>query len=160
MSSFECEKCKADVEESFDFCPECGSLFVDTECSEHTGQKAAGVCIICAVPYCKECGGNVNDKFLCVKHDNYEIYQGMARVYGSSDAAQADFVQSCLEQDGLTALVYSRKESPISIGGPDYTLFRSSGEYDGHLINEYKVMVHCQNVIRAEELINSLDLKE
>lgn len=158
LKTFECESCKSVVKESFEFCPECGSIFKKALCENHPVEEATGVCIICSLPFCSECGGNVNDKFLCEDHSGYEIYQGMARVYGTSDAAQADFVQSCLEQDGIKALLYSRKASPISLGGADYSLFRSSGEFDGHIINEIKVMVHCQNVLRAEELINELDL--
>jgi len=158
LNAFECENCKADAQESFEYCPECGSLFVSAKCDNHTSNDASGVCIICSLPFCSECGGMVNNNFLCESHSGYEIYQGMARVYGSSDAAQADFVQSCLEQDGIKALLYSRKASPISLGGTDYSLFRSSGEFDGHIINEIKVMVHCQNVPRAEELIKELDL--
>jgi len=157
-NNFECDNCKAEIEESFDFCPDCGTLFISVNCENHQSVEADGVCIICALPFCSECGGNVSEKFLCNDHFNREIYQGMARVFGTSDAVQAEYVKSCLEQAGIKSLLYSRKASPISLGGADYSLFRSSGEYDGHIINEIKVMVHCQNVLSAEELIENLDL--
>jgi len=87
----------------------------------------------------------------------YEIYEGMARVFGSSVAVQVNFAKSCLESDGLHPFVFSRKASPLSIGGPDYTLFQASGEYDGHIINEFKLMVPCQEVPRAEEQLRVLE---
>jgi len=80
----------------------------------------------------------------------------MARVYGVSDDAQARYAASCLEQQGLHAFVYLRKASPISLGGPEYTLFRASGEFDGHIINEVKVMVPLQEVLRAEGILREL----
>lgn len=35
--------------------------------------------------------------------------------------------------DEFCPFLYSRKASPISLGAPSYTLFRASGEYDGHI---------------------------
>jgi hypothetical protein len=85
------------------------------------------------------------------EHDALEIYEGMARVFGNSDAVQVEFAKSSLETVGLHPLVFSRKASPISLGGPDYTLFKASGDYDGHVINEFKLMVPCQEVEFAIE---------
>lgn len=45
-----------------------------------------------------------------------------------------------------------------SLGAPDYTLFRASGDVLGHLVNEFKVMVPAQEVLEAEEQLKSLDL--
>lgn len=83
----------------------------------------------------------------------------MARVYGVSDEVTAQYASKCLEQEGLHPILYSRKASPISLGGADYTLFRASGEYDGHIINEIKVMVPCQEVLQAERVLGKLRLK-
>ncbi len=83
----------------------------------------------------------------------------MARVYGVSDEAAAQYVRQCLEQDGLHPLLYVRRASALAGGGPDYTLFNASGEYDGHIINEVKVMVPCQEVARAEQVLKSLKAK-
>jgi hypothetical protein len=60
----------------------------------------------------------------------------------------------------LHPFLYSRKASAISIGGPDHTTFRASGEYDGHIINEVKVLVPCQEVLEAEKLLRDLEFKE
>ncbi|MFH0992397.1 MAG: hypothetical protein V1799_20545 [bacterium] len=44
------------------------------------------------------------------------------RVFGSSDAVQVEFAKGSLETAGLHPFIFSRKASPISIGGLDYTL--------------------------------------
>jgi hypothetical protein len=158
-SALTCGQCENEVEKSDEFCPNCGSLFaMNIYCNNHTSIKAEGVCIICCTPFCSECGKWKNHIFLCSIHINYEIYQGMARVFGVSDEAQAQYIASCLEQVGLHPFVFSRKTSPISLGGPEYTLFSASGEFDGHIINEIKVMVPVQEVQQAEEVVRNLGL--
>ena len=154
-----CDNCGNSVAENDDFCPNCGNLFAEElRCKKHYSQHAEGVCIICAEPYCSTCAGWINDIFLCADHEEYEIYQGMARVFGSSNETLVQYAQKCLEESGLHPFLFSRKASPISIGGPSYTLFRASGEFDGHIINELKVMVPCQEVMEAEELLRQLKI--
>jgi len=144
-----------------DFCPSCGEILAGgASCHNHENQKATGVCIICCLPLCADCCGKVSDRFLCKQHRDYEIYQGMARVFGDSDAANVSFAASCLEKAGLHPFIYSRKASPISIGGPEYTLFRASGEYGGHIVNEFKLMVPCQEVPEAERVLEELKLTQ
>ena len=156
-STYACGHCNEEVQEDDDFCPSCGEVLIDDAmCHAHPKQPAAGVCIICTRPCCWECGSRVGDRFLCHQHAGYEIYEGMARVFGISDAVQIELAKSSLEKEGMHPFVYSRKASPLSIGGPDYTLFRASGEYDGHIINEYKLMVPCQEVEQAERLLKAL----
>lgn len=154
-----CPKCNNAIGDVDEFCSDCGTVFGEgVRCKNHPLKEAHGACIICCEPLCQECGNRTNGIFLCNAHCNYEIYQGMARVLGASDAAEVEFGKSCLEQEGLHPFVYSRKASPISMGSPEYTLFRASGEYDGHIINEYKLMVPCQEVKKAERLLQKLEL--
>lgn len=155
---FTCSNCGSQVKGDDDFCPDCGTLFRDdVYCINHKNVKAAGACIICCEPFCKNCGLFVNDiRFLCDEHSNYEIYEGMARIFGSSDSMEVEFYKDSLEKDGFHPIIYSRKASPISLGSPDYSLFRASGEFDGHIINEYKLMVPCQEVIEAEKFLKEL----
>ncbi|NIO00795.1 MAG: hypothetical protein GTO42_01435 [Candidatus Latescibacteria bacterium] len=154
-----CPHCKSMASMSDDFCPKCGYPFKEEIfCTNHPKDAAEGACIICCSGYCSICGGWTSGLFLCAAHSDYEIYQGMARVYGISDAAQAQHAANCLEQAHLHPFLYSRKATQISLGGPEYTLFRSSGEYDGHIINEIKAMVPVQEVIRAEKILRDLDL--
>ncbi|MEJ2103889.1 MAG: hypothetical protein P8X47_04845 [Ignavibacteriaceae bacterium] len=82
----------------------------------------------------------------------------MARVYGSSDFAQVNYIKSCLEQESLHPFIYSRKASPMHLGGTDYSLFRASGDFNGHIINEIKLMVPCSEVLDAEKIISELEL--
>ena len=152
-----CPKCSGQVQQDDDFCVQCGELFVDhLNCSRHPAQKAAGACIVCALPFCSECGGNVHNRFLCRGHEMLEIIENMVRVFGTSDAVQAEFAKSSLETAGLHPFLFSRKASPLSIGGPDYTLYRAAGDYDGHIINEFKVMVPCQEFTEAAQQLRDL----
>ena len=154
-----CDNCELEVDEDSDFCPRCGTLFVKgVKCTNHPSRDADYVCVICSEPFCKECGTTVSGIFLCSQHDSYEIYEGMARVYGSSDVAQVNYIKGCLEQESLHPFIYSRKASPMQLGGSDYSLFRASGDFDGHIINEVKLMVPCSEVLSAEKIISELGL--
>lgn len=105
-----CGYCENKIDENDDFCPNCGCLFIDNVyCINHPETVADGVCIICCEPYCSKCGGEVNDKFLCADHAEYEIYQGMARVFGISDESQAQYIEGCLKDGGLHPFIFSRK---------------------------------------------------
>ena len=128
-------------------------------------KKDKFVCELCGADvketdtFCPDCGAIfVRNLFLCNNHDSYEIYEGMARVFGSSDELEAQYVYDSLLKNKLHPYVYYRKVSPISMGGPDYTLFRASGEYDGHIINEIKVMVPCSEVLSAEKVLREIEL--
>ena len=154
-----CNLCGNSIKGSDDFCAHCGALFGErVRCGRHSKEQALGACVICCKPQCSTCGGWLNGIFLCGEHCTYEIVEGMARVFGGSDSAQIEHAKSCLEQDGLHPFIFSRKASPISLGGPDYSLFRASGEFDGHIINEYKLMVPSQEVIKAERVLKKLKL--
>ncbi len=95
---------------------------------------------------------------LCVEHSNYEIYEGMARVYGSSDFTKVKYIEGCLDKESIETFIYSRKATNISLGGTDYSLFRPSGDFNGHLINEKKIMVPFNQVLKVEEIIKDLEI--
>ncbi|MCI0691071.1 hypothetical protein L0337_03580 [candidate division KSB1 bacterium] len=156
-----CGHCKNPITESDEFCPKCGSIFEDNVfCANHPERDAKGVCIICCEALCAECGGRVNDLFLCKRHWQYEIIEGMARVFGSNDTALLQYAKSCLEQEGLHPFLFSRKATAFAGGAPEWTLFRSAGDYNGHFINEFKVLVPCQEVIKAERVLTDLKFIE
>ena len=153
-----CEQCGHPVEADDDFCPECGSLFIDDVfCENHNSVPAEGACIICSKPYCSKCGLKTNGHFLCNHHSNYEIYEGMVRVYGILDDLAAQYATSCLEQAGLHPVIFCRDQPK---GGPRfvYSLYEAAGDFDGHVINEIKVMVPCREVTEAEEVLKSFDI--
>jgi hypothetical protein len=156
---YQCPRCKEAVQPDDDFCVHCGELFVeDVPCSLHPDRSAEGTCIICATPFCSQCGGWTQKRFLCDQHSRYEIYEDNVRVFGSSDVVQVEFAADCLVKEGLHPVIFSRKASPLSLGGVDYTLFRASGEFDGHIINELKLMVPVQEVLEAQQKLRDLEL--
>lgn len=156
-----CENCELEIEADSDFCPRCGKLYSkDLKCINHLSYDASYVCVICCEPFCKKCGTIVAGIFLCTRHEHYEIYEGMARVYGSSDVTQVNYIKECLEKESLHPFIYSRKASPMHLGGTDYSLFRASGDYNGHIINEIKLMVPCSEILEAERILRETNLLE
>ncbi len=152
-----CLNCEFIVKSADDYCPNCGVIFAEnTKCSLHKDKGAEGICLICLKPYCKQCGLFVNEVYLCSEHSAYEIIEGMARIYGSSDNLELAYYKNILEDEGLHPFLYSRKSSPLSFGNVDHTLFSSSGEYDGHLINEIKLMLPLNEVIQGEKILEPL----
>lgn len=154
--TFECSFCKNPVKQNDEFCTDCGTLFEDgIKCSVHTDKDAEGVCIICSLPFCALCGAIVHKHFLCESHSGYEIYQGMARVYGNLDDTNAQYIKSCLEQVGMHPFVFS-KTQPRGGSRLVSTLFEAHGDPYGNIVNEIKVMVPCQEVIAAEDILREL----
>ncbi len=152
----ECSNCKSHVNGDDEFCPECGTIFEDgIMCSLHKDTEASGVCTICCLPFCEECGAEINTRFLCETHSGYEIYQGMARVFGDLDDTKVQYVKTCLEQAGLHPFIYCKVQPK---GGTRlvYTLFEANGDSGGHIVNEVKVMVPCQEVVKAEDILREL----
>jgi hypothetical protein len=98
-------------------------------------------------------------RFLCNHHSSYEIYEGMVRIHGVLDDVAAQYAKARLEQAGLHPLLYCR---PQPKGGPRfvYTLYEAAGDYDGHIVNEIKVMVPTYEVAEAETVLVSLDLRQ
>ena len=155
-----CNRCDNEVQESDEFCPHCGDLFRDNiHCIYHPKQDAEGVCIICCKLLCSKCGGWINNLFLCENHNSYEIYQGMARVYGVLDDTMAQYISNCFKQQGLHPYIYYRHQ-PLRGPRQINTLYAASGDYDGHIIHEIKIMVPCHEVIEAEKILKDLKVKE
>lgn len=153
-----CDYCGSEISRDAEFCPKCGTIFIgDVSCFNHSDNEAKGVCAICHQAYCKKCGLRVNNIFLCNEHSHYEIYEGMARVFGSSDEQQINYYKSILVENKLHPFIYSRKSSPLHLGGADYSLFRASGDSNGHIINEIKLLVPCTEVLQAEKIIDELE---
>ncbi len=153
-----CDFCGNESTDDSEFCGKCGNLFInDVQCINHTERDAAGVCTICLQAYCKKCGFRVNNVFLCNEHSNYEIVEGMARVFGTPDEALVNYIKSCLENDGLHPFIYNRKATPMHLGGSDHSLFRASGDSQNVIINEIKLVVPCSEVLEAEKIIKEIE---
>jgi hypothetical protein len=113
------------------------------------------VCVICRKRCCSKCGGDVNKIFLCDKHSEYELHEGMARVYGTIDNVQAQFVTKCLEQAGCHPFLYSRKFNP-GAGMIDSWVRLGIRNYGKYPIAEMKVLVPFAEVLKAEKLVKRL----
>lgn len=153
-----CDFCGTEISDDSEFCIKCGTIFIDdVSCFNHTDDEAKGVCAICHQAYCKRCGLRVNSIFLCNEHSDYEIYEGMARIFGSSDEQQVNYYKSVLEDNSLHPFIYERKASPITPGDGGYPFFGAMGDANGKLIYEIKLMVPCSEVLLAEKIIDELE---
>ncbi len=155
-----CTRCKAALRPDETFCKNCGSLFSDAVvCFNHNSVFAAGVCVICLRAFCKKCGGDSKGPFLCNVHWEYEVQEGMARVFGSMDNVQTQYVTSCLEQAGFHPFLYSRGFNPgAGIVSSWYRVtIRNYGKYPNV---ELKVLVPFSEVIEAERILKQLNIQE
>ncbi|HMN50125.1 MAG TPA: hypothetical protein PKD67_13360 [Ignavibacteriaceae bacterium] len=154
-----CDFCGTEISKDSEFCIRCGTIFIDdVSCFNHPDDNAKGVCAICHQAYCKKCGLRVNGIFLCNEHSNYEIYEGMARVFGSSDEQKINYLKSVLEENNIHPFLYTRKSTPINLGGADYRAAANlTGNKDKNFAYEIKLLVPCSEVLQAEYIIDEID---
>jgi hypothetical protein len=153
-TELECSECHEAVVETDTFCPHCGSLFSDTiSCKEHPGVRAEGVCVICVKPCCKLCGEITHGIFLCNEHFQYEVVEGMARVHGTTDNVQSQYIAECLEEAGFHPFLYSRMFHPDS-GEPAVAMLPNISRSSR---TELKLLVPFREVIEAETFIKNLE---
>ncbi len=155
-----CDKCKLEIETDSDFCPRCGTIFIeDVKCENHPDIEAEGVCVICAKPVCNSCGIKVNNMFLCNEHDSIEIYQGLAKVYGTVDEIQIHFVKQCLEDKGFHPFIFSKKSTALQLGGLDQPIIDSViNPGKSNVMNEIKLLVPFSEMMEARKTIDELEL--
>jgi hypothetical protein len=158
QSDLSCRRCGQSVTQDDMFCRSCGALFSDQlRCSTHNSVEAAGVCVICSKPFCEECGGETDKIFLCDEHfAEYEITEGMARVFGCTDNVQAQFVTTCLEQAGFHPFLYSKIFNP----GADLVAMMAPRNFGRYPIVELKVLLPFSEVLKAKQTLSELDLKQ
>ena len=154
-----CADCSFEADDDSDYCPRCGTLFIENiKCETHSKDKAEGVCVICRKPFCGICGHSVNNIFLCGEHYCYELYEGMAKIFGTSDEIQIQFVKSCLEGNSFHPFIYSKKSTPMQLGGNDQSLINLSASRGEKIINEIKLLVPCSEILEAKKLISELNI--
>lgn len=154
---FICDRCTNEVHSGDEFCSNCGAIFPGNIqfCWNHSKTEASGICIICQKPYCLGCAQNINGIYLCNEHLSYEIFECMARVYAVNDQTMADYVTEFLTKSGLHPCVFNKKISPAQFEVPNHPFFYPE---DAHLMNEFKVMVPCTEVLNAENALKDLHL--
>lgn len=154
-----CTNCSFEADDDSDYCPRCGTLFIENiKCETHSKDEAEGVCVICWEPFCSDCSHSVNNIFLCNEHNDYEVYEGMAKVFGTSDEIQIHYVKSCLEGNSFHPFIHSKKSTPMQLGGNDQSLINLSGSWREKIINEIKLLVPCNEVLEAEKLISEISI--
>lgn len=151
-SELSCSNCDNTVDPDAPWCPHCGALFGDDVCRVHPDEEADGVCVICGLPCCSDCGTWVNDIFLCGTHEEYELIEGRARVYGSMDVLAAEYASRCLEQAGLHPFTYSR----LAYRNVDIAPNLSYRQFGGHTGAEVKILVPFGEVTAAETVLRDL----
>lgn len=152
-----CPTCDKELEDDSDFCPVCGSIFVEAECFNHTDKEAAGVCIVCQYAFCEECGSNENNIFKCNEHKDIEIINFMARVYGDLTHVKAEYVKTCLENNDLHPMILDMSGKKNYHGGIGYMMRTKATDAFGHPPDEIKVMVPLNEFIEAMEVIEEID---
>lgn len=158
-NTFICKRCESEVPNDAEYCPSCGALFTeDLMCINHNENKAEGVCVICEKPFCSKCGSDVDDLFLCFEHEHFEIIENMGRVFGTSDIVQIEYAKDCLEKENLNPFAFSKKASPLHLGGGDYSLFRAAGETPGNPVNEIKLMVPKNEVLKSLQVLKDIEI--
>lgn len=159
QDDFECSFCENTVAHDDDFCPDCGTLFSnEIDCVLDPGVDATGVCVICCEPYCENCGSFVENKvFLCIEHAGYEIIENYAKVLGSNDETEIEYAKSILEAEELHPIIYT-KEKYRHIAVPTEYLIQTSGTSSGDRVNQIKLMVPFQEVLKAAEILKGIDL--
>ena len=81
----------------------------------------------------------------------------MARVFGDLDDTNVQYAKSCLEQAALHPFIFSKIQAKGSSRLVS-TLFEANGDSNGHIVNEIKLMIPCQEVIAAEEVLRELKI--
>lgn len=154
-----CEKCETAVNSDDDFCYRCGLLFIDNvACKNHEKKEATGVCIICTEPFCNDCLDSEDPACLCREHSHFEIIENMVRVFGSSDEVAVKYAENILIQADLHPFVFSRKATPLHLGGADYSLFRAAGDGPNSRVNEYKLMLPGNEALEAIRVLKETEI--
>ena len=142
------EECGADVEKDDDFCPSCGVTFRDdVYCYKHASEPAKGVCLICSIPCCEECGMTQGQMFFCRRHGEYGIYERSACVFDSTEYRDAQIAFQVLKEAGLHPFLIPRAIVPLT----------NIGRLTPNMsVGPHLVLVPFGEVQTAEETLNEL----
>jgi hypothetical protein len=152
-----CNRCEEHIKKKDTYCKNCGGVFSDDLlCINHKSIKAEGVCVICAQPFCKKCGVDVLNVFLCDKHSDLEITEGRVRIFGSTDYIRTQFVASCLKQAGCHPFHYSRIFKPQA----DMVAITGIRNFGNHPIEEQKIYIPFSEFINALKELKKHKFKE
>jgi hypothetical protein len=153
-----CSNCEKQINDSDDFCPFCGQIFIqNVTCYTHENKEAEGVCVICNYAFCSECGLTANNHYFCKGHSNYETHESLAVIGESKDLFEVEGIKSNLIESGLHPYIYTEQTGKIHPTALDTrTLLMPDALYPG---DKLKLLVPFQEVLQAEDLISKLDIE-
>jgi len=150
-----CSNCENQIKNSEEFCAHCGLVLLEEKkCYLHKENEAQGICLICLKLCCNKCGLFVNHVYLCNEHNNYEIIEGMAKVYGSNNSIEIGYYTEILEKEGLHPFVYSRQIISEPFSSLTTSLF--GAETNDYKLYELKLMLPLKEVLEAEKILEPL----
>lgn len=146
-----CEHCGEPLSSSAVFCRHCGVLVHvqdenKPECVNHPGTEAAGVCVICSKPICKECVVKHEGKIFCDEDEHIEVYEDWAVVCTCSTEYEAEMTKANLERAGIECMVFSQK---------DHVFFSNMG--DTAIV---RVMVPKERINEADGILKGSDMMD
>jgi hypothetical protein len=145
-----CDQCGGRVEPDSDFCVHCGIIFAEQiHCRTHPQNEAEGVCLICRIPFCGECGTTVNAVFLCQEHSTLRIVEGGASVFNSTDLPLAQIASQVLTESGYHPFFVTRTTVPVTNIG---RLTRNTR------VGPHMVIVPFDEFLAANEVLKKLDI--
>jgi RNA polymerase subunit RPABC4/transcription elongation factor Spt4 len=153
--SLYCSNCETQIKNDDEYCPHCGLILLEEKkCYLHKENEAQGICLICLKLCCNKCGRLINNVFLCNEHNEYEIIEGMARVYGSNNSMEIRYYAEILEKEALHPFVYSRQSISEPFSLPTTPLF--GAETNDYIPYELKLMMPLKEVLEAEKILEPL----
>lgn len=156
---FFCTECNSEVQSDFEYCPNCGSIFTEDVCCEnHTDKEAEGVCVICSLPFCEDCGESVNNLFLCGEHSEVEIFMGTAKLNIDYNLVENTYLYDLLVEEGFHPIQQSSRGMR---GSARFDSFNSTGVATS---DSSRIFVPLQEYVEAmvivEDIINKKNSPE
>lgn len=88
-----CKTCDSELLYESDYCPSCGTIFIDhLNCTHHADEDAEAVCVICQKAFCNECGNDVNGRFFCANHMSVGVTLSARRSIKNYSSAEVKVI--------------------------------------------------------------------
>ena len=104
-----CVQCQTVSSVEAMFCYACGSPLAGeeiVECDNHTGTKAAGVCVVCGKPVCVDCSVLRERRVYCDDASHAELSLSHVKLGAAGSEFEADFLAHNLSANGISVVVF------------------------------------------------------
>ncbi len=108
METIVCPKCKEAVSEESEYCIHCGALLKKDKlilCALHPDTVATAVCVLCQQPLCSACTIEVENRTVCIFHQDVEILDDWAVIFQSTDITEAELIRAVLKENDFQVVV-------------------------------------------------------